>query len=124
MFARSDEIPSLPVENIEEKSKCRGRKGIRMDGQRENSIMIICIYPKYLSPDLQASILLGLRFHSAVSSGQPIFIILLPDCRSSPIRRLLVLKQTKAQLHNEHLTVKQIRRVFDDNLGIICIISP
>ena len=62
--------------------------------------MIICIYPKYLSPDLQASILLGLRFHSAVSSGQPIFIILLPDCRSSPIRRLLVLKQNKTQLHN------------------------
>ena len=34
MFARTDEIPSLPVENIKEKPKCRGR----MDEQRENSI--------------------------------------------------------------------------------------
>ena len=37
MFARLDEIPSLPVENIKEKPKRRGRTD-RTDGQRENSI--------------------------------------------------------------------------------------
>ena len=42
MFARFDEIPSLPVENIKEKPKRRGRTDGKIDrqtdGQRENSI--------------------------------------------------------------------------------------
>ena len=32
MFARSDEIPSLPVENIKEKPKRQGRTDGKMDG--------------------------------------------------------------------------------------------
>ena len=38
VFARFDEIPSLPVEIIREKAKRRGRTERRTDGQRENSV--------------------------------------------------------------------------------------
>ena len=43
----------------------------------------------YLCSDLQASMLLGLRFQRAVSSDVPILINLLPPWRSSPIHLLL-----------------------------------
>ena len=35
VFARFDEIPSLPVENIKEKPKCRGCTDRWMDGQTD-----------------------------------------------------------------------------------------